>query len=128
MLAQRITPNSDVCNVARRWGIELKLATMLSLATARVGGGGAIISIISGKRSPEEQIDLCDDLEGGDRPCASPATSRHVGCPATAADLRWDGATESDWRRLGEVFESLDPFGRARWGGRFGDPNHFDLG
>lgn len=121
MLAQPITPRTDSCNVARRWGITPQLATKLQILTARVGGGGAIISIISGRRTVQEQLSLCEDLFGTGRPCAAPEGSRHVQCPATAVDLRVDGV---DLKRLGAIWEELG----GRWGGRFNDPNHFDLG
>ena len=50
-----------------------------------------------------------------------------------AADLALDKETEFGWlwqthsedyRELGELWESFDP--HNRWGGRFGDGNHFE--
>lgn len=61
----------------------------------------------------------------------NPATAPHV--EKRAADLALDKRTEDGWeylsdsedyRRLGEAWESFSPYNR--WGGRFGDGNHFE--
>lgn len=36
-----------------------------------------------------------------------------------------DQGTEPEWKMLGEKWESMHPL--ARWGGRFGDANHFSF-
>lgn len=133
MLAQAVAPDSDPCELADRWRISTPVATALVLAVSQfvrdprvraiLGGARPVVSIISGHRTPIEQAELCSRLPEG-RPCADPDASTHTSCPATGVDLRMDGATPELWQLLGSFWERLG----GRWGGRFGDSNHFDLG
>jgi hypothetical protein len=134
-LPQLIEPWSDVCLIAERWRISLRLAVMLVIMRVEVGrdprfrgraGEPPQIYLISGYRDPSRQEAICRDLEGTGRPCADPRRSTHTSCPATGADLRVQGGPEDPWPLLGAIWKRLG----GRWGGEFDspDPNHFDLG
>lgn len=130
----------DSCRLSEQWRIAPRLADMLvelvewaeetfkrtpSVFGLKMRWPGTYI--ISGSRSRES-----NRASGGVR------DSRHLDCPATAADLRIGGApgmgTEPMWALMGNKWKSMG----GRWGGDFnwsGSPrpnprewNHFDLG
>lgn len=121
MLPERIRIG---CGVPDRWKLDALLWRMLSKLDvwastefARVGIPYPGLWIISGQRSPEE-----NDAVGG------VPDSRHLHCPSTAVDLRFGSfagpSTHEIWAWFGAKWLLLG----GRWGGRFGDDNHFDLG
>ena len=85
---------------------------------AATGIRWAGLYIISGYRSPRRQAVI------------NPAVQKscHTVCPSLAADLRVGPVAGFDspeiWAVLGGMWEMMG----GRWGGRFDDPNHFDLG
>jgi len=127
MIAERIDPNGDPCQLATKWKISPRLANNLLLMASRLEFP---VQIISGYRSPTKQRALA--AEG--RPTAPVDRSTHTSCPATGADV-WPGiaVTTLIQARLGAeaVISGL------RWGGgspvdpQTGIPsdwNHMDLG
>lgn len=117
----------DDCVVSERWRISWALAhDLIQMADSLEFG----VAIISGYRSPEEQ----EALRRAGRPTASIATSTHLSCPATGADVMPQiFVTDVVKARLG----AQGVFAGLRWGG--GSPvdpdtgipsdwNHFDLG
>lgn len=129
MRSERLGLTSS-CDLAGRWGIDPALAAMLfrleawadeTLSTRWARWPG--IYIISGARSEPMAPALSPDA-----PAAT--QSRHLLCPALAADLRVGNAPASVtpptvWAALGSRWEALG----GRWGGRFDPPdwNHFDV-
>lgn len=130
MIPQPVTPTTDPCVLAPRWGISLELARKLVAASSDKDLPFSL-SIISGFRTCEHQAELNPALpccDSGRRPC-----STHTTCPATGADL---------WPSVAVTNAVKAHFGRAvvlaglRWGG--GSPkdqdgypvdwNHVDLG
>ncbi len=75
--------------------------------------------ITSGYRSLEEQERLRVRFERGDRSVIYPPARFSYHTLGLAVDIESDHLPE-----LGAFAESLG----MRWGGRFGDPVHFDLG
>jgi len=126
MMPMRI--GTDVCRLSEKWGISVRLADALTQmevwATQRFAIPGFSfwpgLRIISGIRTPER-----NQAVGG------VFGSRHLNCPATAADLRVGNVTGLDsteiWQILGGWWKLN---GKGRWGGDFSSPdlNHFDLG
>jgi len=126
MLAELI--KDDACSLARRWVLDRKLAEMLvalnrwateQFKDSRYGWPG--LSIVSGRRSPEYQLEINPDAPN----------SLHTRCPSMAADLRVgtiNAALPSTaiWQWLGVRWKVMG----GRWGGYFSikDENHFDLG
>jgi hypothetical protein len=135
MLAERL--GTDACRLADRWKIDVKLASDLidldQWAASQVRVPWARSSmwpglfIISGQRTTDQN-----------RRARGARDSRHLGCPATAADLRMGSIAGGDpgafWSVLGNKWKLMG----HRWGGDFrweGSPrpnpkewNHFDLG
>jgi len=138
MLAERV--GTDACRLAGRWKIDIGLAADLidldQWASAQIqkafppwfpSRAWPGLFIISGQRSSDQ-----NRRAGGAR------DSRHLGCPATAADLRIGRMAgvhdEEIWAMLGGKWKLMG----NRWGGDFkweGSPrpnpnerNHFDLG
>lgn len=92
------------------------------VAWLRASGWPVVVT--SAVRSAAQQAALKAKNPSG-LPVASPTTSRHV--LRRAFDLgfqgyRWQEIPADYWRQMGEVWEYLG----GRWGGRFGDPVHFD--
>lgn len=129
MIPQLLDPFDDVeaiCFTADHWQIAPELAAGLYTMAQLLPFG---ISIISGYRTREEQLEL--DEEG--RPTAPDELSTHRSCPATGVDLRPDVEPTDAVKAT---------FGRAatraglRWGGGSRadargipfDWNHVDLG
>ncbi len=126
MMPQRV--GSDACRLSLRWGLSLRLSEALTRmevwATQRFAIPGFSfwpgLRIVSGQRSPEKN-----------RAVGGASDSRHMDCPATAADLRVGTVTGVDsvevWQILGGWWKVN---GHGRWGGDFTpiDQNHFDLG
>jgi uncharacterized protein YcbK (DUF882 family) len=125
MLPERI--GNDDCGLARRWILNLGLASMLvrlnGMAEERFASTGIRwpgLSIISGYRSRADQARINPDAPD----------SLHTRCPSLAVDLRVGAVRGVEapevWQVLGSMWELLG----GRWGGRFRDQdlNHFDLG
>lgn len=121
MLPERIRAG---CDQPSRWGLDPTLWRMLSNMDiwASIAFEEADIPypglwLLSGFRTPEENY-----LVGG------VPDSRHMNCPATAADLRFGSvagvSAPAIWAWFGARWKWLG----GRWGGEFGDDNHFDLG
>ncbi len=85
MLPQAISPETDPCQLARTWGLDLRLARKL-VAFSRLAGDLGL-SIDSGARTCAEQMALKD----AGRPAAPCHVSTHVVGPgrpcSTGADL-----------------------------------------
>lgn len=127
-LRQYIHPGiTGPCQLADRWKIAVPLAARLVTLAGRIPFR---ISIISGFRTVERQVELAE--EG--RPAADPDRSTHTSCPATGVDV-WPDVEPTDVvkARLGAEATVVG----LRWGG--GSPvdpetgipsdwNHFDLG
>jgi len=121
MLPERIRPG---CGVPNHWKLDPFLWRMLSrmdewasteFGTVEIPYPG--LWILSGHRTPEE-----NDQVGG------APDSRHLHCPSQAVDLRFGsvatGLDHAIWAWFGAKWKLLG----GRWGGDFGDDNHFDLG
>jgi len=123
MLPERVRPD---CGIVRRWKLDarlwqkvLSLDAWASTEFERAGIAYPGLRLISGQRSPRENLQV-----GGVE------NSRHKACPSTAVDLTFGSVPGvsspaiSAW--LGAKWQSLG----GRWGGTFTDPspNHFDLG
>lgn len=130
MIASRLAPDADaerVVALAEQWRISCELAVRLHLLARALPFD---ISIISGYRTAEEQL----ELEAAGRPTAPDELSTHRSCPATGADLRVGVAvTDAVKATLGREAITVG----LRWGGgspidpRTGIPsdwNHVDLG
>lgn len=113
----------DACRLANRWTLDLGLANMLvrleEQASREFGRYWPGLFIISGYRTPAHNADV------GGAP-----NSFHTRCPSLAADLRVGsvaGRLPGDheiWAILGGIWRLMG----GKWGGTFGDPNHFDIG
>jgi len=113
--------------LSRRWSIHVDLAVAIIELDARAADEFSAaglrwpgLFIISGHRSPELQ----------DKVNPSAPNSRHVLCPALAADLRVGDqpasiTDPSIWGFLGRIWQRMG----HRWGGVFRPPdfNHFDI-
>ena len=143
MLPERIPPRpggvvdpGDVtilrrfCEWRDRWGISSDLAVYLTILQERISW--AVLFIISGYRTPEEQEALRRNPQG--RPVAPDALSTHLTCPATGADLMLSIAVTDVVKAQFGVQVRLTGL---RWGGgsavdpQTGIPvdwNHVDLG
>lgn len=124
MLPERIRMG---CGVPERWRLDpliwrmlLRMDAWASTEFEKAGPFGIPypgLFIISGYRNRE-----LNDLVGG------APDSRHLQCPSTAADLRFGsvatGLDQAIWAWFGAKWKLLG----GRWGGDFGDENHFDLG
>jgi len=99
--------------------LAVELITMDKFFEREFRGVWPGLKIISGFRTPQR-----NDAVGG------VASSRHLLCPSTAADLRVGGVEGLEsaevWTMLGGYWKLHG----GRWGGDFGNPdlNHFDLG
>lgn len=114
----------DYCSLSRQWRIAPSLARMVVALEARArdvfssqGVRWPGLWIISGFRSRTRQTAV--------NPLAP--DSRHTLCPALAVDLRVGNLPASTtpaeiWVVLGNLWKQLG----GRWGGEFGDPNHFE--
>ena len=80
---------------------------------------GIALRLVSGYRSPQQQAALRMRWERGDPSVVYPPAQHSYHESGLAVDL--ESSRLSD---LGRFWESLG----GRWGGRFGDPVHFDLG
>lgn len=126
-IPELISPESDVCGLVERWGIDDELARRLIAATWRLEFP---VSIISGFRTTAMQ----DYLRRAGSPTAPNDRSTHLSCPATGADLLPQIAiTNVVKARLGTEMHLAG----LRWGGNSdkdpdtgipSDWNHFDLG
>ena len=134
MIPQPLRDGDDVCQLADRWGIAIRLADKLLVLAREAPDLG--LMIISGLRSCEEQMALA----AAGRPAADCDRSTHVACPATGADL-WTTASPIDVsgrlnRPIVARFGAAVRFVGLRWGGgseinAWGAPtdwNHVDLG
>lgn len=127
---ERIGPNSDPCEIARRWLVRQDVIERVVRGAHQFKAEtGRDVEIISGYRSPEKQR----ALKAQGRPAADPDVSNHTSCPATAVDLRIGFApTRAMKATLGRVM-SMEGL---RWGGGSkpdsggipSDWNHFDMG
>lgn len=82
------------------------------------------IIVTSAVRSVAQQQQLARQNPSG-LPVAAPERSRHVQRRAFDLGFRgyqWRQVPMEYWRQMGEIWESMG----GRWGGRFGDPVHFD--
>lgn len=86
---------------------------------ARAAGMGASFHLSSGYRSPAEQRALQLRWEAGDPSVIAPPATNSLHLLGLAIDLESNALPA-----LGAYAESIG----MRWGGRFGDPVHFDLG
>ena len=114
----------DACALSRRWALDPRLAGMVVALQARARDAFASqgirfpgLWVISGWRSRTRQA--------GINPLAP--DSRHTLCPSMAVDLRVGDLPASTtpteiWATLGAIWKRLG----GRWGGEFGDPNHFE--
>ncbi len=80
---------------------------------------GASFRITSGYRSEAEQEDLRARYRRGDPSVVYPPALHSYHLEGLAIDVE-----SSHLAELGEAAEALG----MRWGGRYGDPVHFDLG
>jgi hypothetical protein len=80
---------------------------------------GATFHITSGYRSPDEQRRLHMRWEAGDPTIIAEPVTNSLHLLGLAVDIE-----SSSLSNLGRFAETLG----MRWGGRFGDPVHFDLG
>lgn len=80
---------------------------------------GATFRLVSGFRSAAEQAALRLRWEAGDPAVVFPPAPHSYHETGLAVDLESDHLAE-----LGRFAESIG----MRWGGRYGDPVHFDLG
>jgi len=124
MLAERIKAG---CGIQARWKLDPTLWQMLwsleQSAHTDFDNAGPIgipypgLFILSGFRTEEE-----NDRVGGAE------NSRHLICPSQAVDLRFGSVAGASapaiWAYFGAKWKLLG----GRWGGDFGDENHFDLG
>jgi len=134
MIPQPLRDGDDLCELAFRWGIAIRLADkLLTLARSAPDLG---LMIISGFRTCEEQMALA----AAGRPAADCDRSTHTDCPATGADL-WTTASPITGsgalnRPIVARFGAAVTFAGLRWGGgspvnAWGAPadwNHVDLG
>lgn len=118
-------------------GVDPELADYIAQAAHLLGKAspGVTVRVVSGYRSPQQQMDLVRRWNAGDRAglAAEPAvSSMHTLGRAVDLQLAYKGRavpvrdTPTEyWRFLADL---LEPVG-VRWGGRFRrpDPNHFDL-
>lgn len=121
-MSERI--GTDACRLSNQWVLAPDLARMLIALEARAtqifsaeGLRWPGIWIISGFRS--------QGLQAVVNPSAP--RSLHTRCPSLAADLRvgdMPASTTPDfWRFLGTLWKALG----GKWGGDFGDDNHFSI-
>jgi len=80
---------------------------------------GASFHLVSGYRSPAEQNELRRRFEAGDKSVLYPPARHSFHLQGLAVDIE-----SSALDQLGVAAEQIG----MRWGGRFGDPVHFDLG
>ena len=80
---------------------------------------GIPVNLVSGYRSAREQAALRGRWEAGDPSVVSPPAQYSYHQLGLAVDIE-----SNQLSRLGQIWEQLG----GRWGGRFGDPVHFDLG
>lgn len=125
MIPETLGPETDPCDLARKWILSVELAEKLVCLTHHLPYS---VQIISGWRSSEEQERLIREGKG-----ALQDRSTHRSCPATGADL---------WPLVAVTSNVKGYLGAActlcglRWGGgsptdRDGLPvdwNHVDLG
>lgn len=131
-IPERIRPewgNADLCQFAIRWGIADELASRLQAMEAAFPTG---LQMISGARTEGSQ----NSLRAAGRPTAANDMSTHLACPATGADLRVTGVSDTS-REVRIAFGAAAGSAGLRWGG--GSPmdhtgiiptdwNHVDLG
>ena len=111
MIPEPITPGAtetQVCELSHRWMIAYSLALKLYHVASRCPFP---LSIISGYRTPEHQLQLMNDP---DRPAIHPDISTHCDCPATGADL-WPGIAIT--RVVKAEFGKAVVISGLRWGG-----------
>jgi len=80
---------------------------------------GATFRLTSGYRTPAEQEELRRRYEAGDKSIIYPPAQHSYHLQGLAVDI------ESN--RLDALGDAAERLG-MRWGGRYGDPVHFDLG
>lgn len=121
MLPERIRPG---CTMPNRWKLDSFLFLMLlsldkwaSTEFEKAGIPYPGLWILSGHRSPAENAGV------GGAP-----DSRHLRCPSPAADLRFGSVAGVSSREIWAWFGARWQLLGGRWGGEFGDDNHFDLG
>ncbi len=114
-------PAEPVGALIRLNGIQLH-PTMLPYVQAlrdRARGMGASFKLVSGYRSPAEQAALRVRWARGDPSIVFPPAEHSYHELGLAIDIESNMLSA-----LGAYAESIG----MRWGGRFGDPVHFDLG
>lgn len=105
--------NANGVQVARAF---LPYVQALRTAAARMG---ASFRLTSGYRSPAEQNALLVRWQAGDPSVIARPAENSLHLLGLAIDVE-----SNQLAALGKVAESMG----LRWGGRFGDPVHFDLG
>lgn len=88
---------------------------------SRAGQLGVAFRLVSGYRSPAEQAALLRRYQAGDPSVIYPPANPSYHSVGLAIDI---ASSPAGLRALGDFAESIG----MRWGGRFGDPVHFDLG
>jgi len=121
MLPERIQTD---CGIPNRWKLDPTLWRMLLSLDASVSLDFQErdipypgLWILSGHRTPQENANV-----GG------VSGSRHLNCPSTAADLRFGSVAGVSAPAILALLGANWKWFGGRWGGDFGDENHFDLG
>lgn len=116
MLPTHVTPETDPCELAVHWTLDLRLATAIVNATRELPFG---VRVFSGHRTEEQE----DELRKAGRPTAPPGCSTHTTCPATGADVEPTIATT--YRVQADFGAAMTRQG-LRWGG--GSPTDPETG
>lgn len=102
---------SDFCSLASRWTVDaLVMHRVVAAADSFFKGTGRRVSIISGFRTLQEQLEL--GRRG--RPTAAPDRSTHLSCPATGVDISISGVVTTAIKQTWGRFVLLHGL---RWGG-----------
>jgi hypothetical protein len=123
-VAERLAPPATLGGFVLYQGKRVAPAMLpyLQALSDRARRMGASFRVGSGYRSPAEQAALRVRWQSGDPSVAFPPAKHSYHELGLAVDL--DGLDRAQLEELGRYWESLG----GRWGGRFGDWNHFDLG
>lgn len=111
-------PPIDLLNIAGVLVAPVMVPYVAALR-ARAARAGATFTATSGYRSPEEQAELRRRWQSGDPSVIYPPAENSYHEYGLAVDIE-----SNNLRMLGAYAETIG----MRWGGRFGDPVHFDLG